>query len=252
MRDRYLPKRSGQRSNEKDHLEDLVSDFGVSQDIDLDGALQHVFDMWRSVNKDLSEIGDSISTKVESGDASLRGLLRARVKMTHELLFSEILVNAGEYRKATDPNRGSVFFGGRKKQTTQPRYRGANPSDIEEGLSNAFSHLEYQPDAGKKEITRSAALFYAAFVRVHPFYDANGRIGRFLVTLYLYVHGYYIDWSTVSTKRSEFHRRLNKHHDTCEDLSPEVRERYISILESFFLKRIVSVETLTQSDESDG
>lgn len=238
MRDRYSPRQYEHPGTQKEleYLDDLIEAFGVDQEIEPAGALKRIFDRWRSLLSNLVEIGNSIRDRVEEG-RDLHELLRERVRKVHHLLFDEILENAGEYRQVGDTGGHRVHFGGRKKQTLQPKYSGVHPDEIEEGLDSAFEHLDYQPDASKEVVVRSLALFYGKFIRVHPFYDANGRIARFISSVYLYVNGYYLDWERVYSKKNEFIRRLNKHHNTHDDLDTNVSERYLNILVSFLIDR---------------
>ena len=46
---------------------------------------------------------------------------------------------------------------------------------------------------------------------VHPFYDANGRIGRLIATMYLESHGVVLSWSEFDSKK-KFINKLNRCH----------------------------------------
>ena len=54
-----------------------------------------------------------------------------------------------------------------------------------------------------------AVLFYKDFSGVHPFYDANGRVGRYVVSVYLLLHGRYVEWGRVDQKEKAFLKRIN-------------------------------------------
>lgn len=57
----------------------------------------------------------------------------------------------------------------------------------------------------------AAVRFYQKFVNVHPFYDANGRIGRLIATMYLADHNLVLSWSEFDSK-SKFIKKLNYTH----------------------------------------
>jgi Fic family protein len=181
---------------------------------------------------DFLAIGDSIVRRVEEG-ASLRRLLRERVKRFHAVLYDGILQTAGRYRRAEDPGGGYVAFGGQQGQKRRPRYRGVPPSDLPAALDDAFRYLSETLTEDDHPI-RSAVLFYADFVYAHPFYDANGRIGRLLVSLYLYVHAYYVNWAKLYGKKNKFLRKLNACHNRRDSENRKMYRRYQGYLSDFF------------------
>jgi fido (protein-threonine AMPylation protein) len=253
LRERFLPERSATAplSQEEQHLQNLLNDFGIRPHVAPKRGLRLIFQRWRTLLGGLVEIGDSIEKRVTSTDAAIGDLLYPRVKLVHNLLFHDILENAGEYRSSSDPKNGLVLFGGLRPQRREYRYKGDPPSEIESGLEEAFSHLRHFPSGDKSEVVRSMASFYAKFVNVHPFYDANGRIARFVSTVYLYVNGYYIDWERVHKKKSDFLKRLNRYHDACKGVNLDLQESTLSIFVSFLEQRIVDRDDLTEEPDAD-
>lgn len=136
----------------------------------------------------------------------------------HEYLYQEILSNAGQYRKADEPNCGVVRFGPNR------RYQGAHPSHIEEGIRESLNLLQ---NPSSTPIYRSLK-FYQRFVYIHPFYDANGRIGRFIVSLYLSYHNYFVDWEDLE-RNTKWLKTLNKCHDRMT-ATPDVYEQFVKYL----------------------
>ena len=60
-----------------------------------------------------------------------------------------------------------------------------SPEKLSEGLENLFDYIENSSDP----ILIKTALMHVEFESLHPFQDGNGRIGRMLITLYLWASG---------------------------------------------------------------
>lgn len=138
--------------------------------------------------------------------------------LLHDYLFDSLLANAGKYRQASDAGGGLVLFG------LQQQFQGASPSSIADDVKKAASNLI----PGSTDSVYNAVKFYQQFVCIHPFYDANGRIGRFIVEVYLNYYNIGIQWKKLCAnekwikKLNDCHKRMN---------SPEY-ERYVNFLVS--------------------
>ncbi|NOX19108.1 MAG: Fic family protein [Chlorobi bacterium] len=155
----------------------------------------------------------------------------------HKYLFTGILGNAGEFRRASDPNQGKVGFGGAdKSKLGSPKFFGATPDEIRSELLDAFSFL--RSDA--KEPIKNGLSFYRKFVKVHPFYDANGRIGRLILSIYLQYFGYHINWTELESggNKTKFIKRLNECHlrETQRNY-----DKYFNYLLEFFKRFTVKI-----------
>lgn len=90
----------------------------------------------------------------------------------------------------------------------------------------------------------NAIRFYQHFVYIHPFYDANGRIGRAIVSVYLNLFDYYVQWREFDgPNNSKFISKLNACHERME--SGYTYEQYLEYLVSFFRKYVISVDELS-------
>ncbi|WP_446008007.1 Fic family protein [Candidatus Electrothrix sp.] len=142
----------------------------------------------------------------------------------HRYLFEGIFSNAGVYRQYQDPKNGAVFFGARQQ------FQGAPAGKINNEIQQAVSHLLPQTN----HPVYQAVKFYQQFIRTHPFYDANGRIGRFLLEIYLNLHGIGIQWKRLYANE-KWIKKLNDCHRRMK--SPEY-ERYLGFLVSHWSKCI--------------
>ncbi len=128
----------------------------------------------------------------------------------HKILFDNILGNAGQFRKLSDPNNGSIFFGSPSKRILgNLEFCGSNPANIESDLKDIFIYL----NENSTDPLKDALMFYQKFVKIHPFYDANGRIARMLIEIYLLHFNKQILWkSLLEENKTQFIRKLNKCH----------------------------------------
>lgn len=87
--------------------------------------------------------------------------------------------------------------------------------------------------------------FYQKFVNVHPFYDANGRIARFLVSIYLQYHGFYIQWKIMEEKHKEkFLKKLNHCHVR---IGSSTYGKYLDYLHKFWKQFVIPIDQLEKS-----
>ncbi len=162
--------------------------------------------------------------------------------MSHRFLFSKILNNAGQFRKSLDPNGGKIGFGGLDYRIISNfRFSGSPCDKIENDLIKCFAVLIKNPI----DPLFNSVEFYRRFVKIHPFYDGNGRIGRFIISVYNLYHGNYIKWSEIETggNKSEFIKRLNECH---KREGQPIYDKYFGYLISFFRKFILKISDIME------
>src|SRR5699024_9224121 len=93
--------------------------------------------------------------KDQSEEARIAAI-KFKIGILHRYLFNGILSNAGEYRKPSDPKGGYIGFGGAKHHRQQSKFKGTKPSNIEQALDQALTHLDYQTN----DPIESALRFY--------------------------------------------------------------------------------------------
>lgn len=130
------------------------------------------------------------------------------LQLAHQVLYGNLLTNAGEPRRPGDAGGSGVYFGGTRGARREPRFTGTPPDQIDAELTEAFERLEDVRDSPAEAVNR-AILFYADLSRIHPFYDGNGRAGRFVVSVYLHLHGWLVEWAKIEAREGEFMRRIN-------------------------------------------
>lgn len=197
-------------SEDRDYLIELIRYFPVLVPPTINQAQQKIQDRCQSWNP--SEFVEKFIELFDS-DTFVDILPSLPIEL-HEMIFDGILSNAGCYRDKSDAyTEGHVEFGlpvrrlSCEADSSNGKFTGVKPELIEREVEKAFKCLE----KGPQDPLVNAATFYQQFIRAHPFYDANGRIGRFIVDAYLYSHNMYIDWEKLKNT-TRWIRQLNYCH----------------------------------------
>ncbi|MGM0568372.1 MAG: Fic family protein [Elusimicrobiota bacterium] len=100
------------------------------------------------------------------------------IKELHKILLTDTRgtsKNPGEFRSSQN------WIGGRTIKLAS--YIPPPPTEMKELLDNFEKYLHKKTDI---PILLKIALIHAQFEMIHPFLDGNGRIGRLLITFYMY------------------------------------------------------------------
>lgn len=175
------------------------------------------------------------------------------VLVIHLLLFNGIFKNAGQYRSSSDAWEGAVVFGKEVARRGGPEFTGSSPSNIKGNVDEAGAMLTLETqrliDAEKNHrILLSAAMrFYQKFIKTHPFYDGNGRIGRLLTNAFLENWCLGIDWNRLEhgkTNRpmsSQFITLLNRCHKTDMSIDRNPFEDSFSRLVDHVMQHVIVI-----------
>ncbi|MBU0713399.1 Fic family protein [bacterium] len=86
--------------------------------------------------------------------------------------------------------------------------------------------------------------FYQHFAYIHPFYDANGRIARILMIIYLLINNLTIKREPFDQSKGKFLKRLNRCHERFEtDKSDQYFKYFFQ-----FMKKFITPSNLNEDE----
>lgn len=183
---------------------DLLKDFAVSPDITAEEVYQISWSRFNILEQSpLHEIFERSWFMKLFGRTVYTGLPLA----FHRFIYDGLFTFAGKFRHKNDPHGGHIYYGHQHAQRRRPKFQGSPPEKIGSDIFDAAWFLKKDP----KDPLYNAFRFYQKFVHVHPFYDANGRIGRLIATMYLADHNLVLSWSEFDS-RKKFLKKLNRCH----------------------------------------
>ncbi|MFA0846399.1 MAG: Fic family protein [Methanobacterium formicicum] len=146
---------------------------------------------------------------IEGGKITEKNVLKLHENITHYTL--EYTYLEGQYR--SEPvyvvnQEGDIVF-------TPPNANlvPGQIQDLLEWINNTSRELN---------AVISAGIIHYEFVRIHPFVDGNGRTGRALAAIYLYLRGFGVDFTLdeyYSDNRPAYYHALNSVDPKTQDLT---------------------------------
>lgn len=146
---------------------------------------------------------------IEGGKITEKNVLKLHENITHYTL--EYTYLEGQYR--SEPvyvvnQEGDIVF-------TPPNANlvPGQIQDLLEWINNT---------SGELNAVISAGIIHYEFVRIHPFVDGNGRTGRALAAIYLYLRGFDVDFTLdeyYNNNRQAYYHALNSVDPQTQDLT---------------------------------
>jgi Fic family protein len=146
---------------------------------------------------------------IEDGKITEKNVLKLHENITHYTL--EYTYFEGQYR--SEPvyvvnQEGDIVF-------TPPNANlvPGQIQDLLEWINNT---------SGELNAVISAGIIHYEFVRIHPFVDGNGRTGRALAAIYLYLRGFDVDFTLdeyYNNNRQAYYHALNSVDPQTQDLT---------------------------------
>ena len=238
-----------QSNSEIVYLAELIKDFPTEKQMQAEAALNTLSVRYEELEKNTAGFLKTVKTpppqlfkfpfnKLIIEKDYFPAVFSMFVLLFHRYLFHEILSNAGKYRSKKDPNNGLVGFGGNNpRMLGSLNFTGTIPEEIPNLLNKAFKLLR----ANSNNPIKDGLEFYRRFVRIHPFYDANGRISRLILNIYFQYFGLNINWRELESggNKTKFIKKLNNCHKTENQLNYKT---YFEYLLNHFKKFVVETK----------
>jgi Fic family protein len=146
---------------------------------------------------------------IEGGKITEKNVLKLHENITHYTL--EYTYLEGQYRSQpvyVVNQEGDIVF-------TPPNANlvPGQIQDLLEWINNT---------SGELNAVISAGIIHYEFVRIHPFVDGNGRTGRALAAIYLYLRGFDVDFTLdeyYNNNRQAYYHALNSVDPKTQDLT---------------------------------
>jgi Fic family protein len=150
--------------------------------------------------EDIQEVINYRKALKEAIDEMEKFSLSMRViKKAHEILLQGV---RGENKDRGNFRRQQVFIGKPGVNINQAIYIPPSAGEIADLMSNLEKYIHTE----EKDLLVQLAIVHAQFEMIHPFMDGNGRVGRMILPLFLYLKKAIIYPSFYLSEYLESHR----------------------------------------------
>ena len=152
---------------------------------------------------------NNMDSYIEGGKITEKNVLKLHENITHYTL--EYTYLEGQYRSQpvyVVNQEGDIVFTPPNANLVQGQIQ-----DLLEWINNT---------SGELNAVISAGIIHYEFVRIHPFVDGNGRTGRALAAIYLYLRGFDVDFTLdeyYNNNRQAYYHALNSVDPQTQDLT---------------------------------
>jgi len=184
------------------------------EDIDFDSYFKHKF-LNVKFNPDYTRKTDDLYAAYDFIDQ--HGLTLENVKKAHSILSSNLLPESQQGLVRPNP----MFVLNSKDEI---EYVAASPEIVQHELEKLFHDVEMirKAELDPFEIFYYASLFHLVFVKIHPFQDGNGRIGR-LIEKWFLIEKIGEDAGSVQLEKNYF-LKLEEYYSNIKKLGLEYEE----------------------------
>lgn len=170
--------------------------------------VQKVLDGERIVarDRDVQEIINYRKVVEYIGNRKTSEIDESTIKKLHKLTVEKILDEAGEYRNKEVVIRNSI--------TGNISFRPPRAVEVEWQMKDLVEFIQKEEDIHPVLI---AGIVHYEFVRIHPFLDGNGRVGRALSMLVLFNKGY--DIRQFFSLEEHFDRNANDYYKALQSVA---------------------------------
>jgi len=193
---------------------DLIQDFGAEKSLNVEEAVRIAWNNYRKLENEFFKENQELHSYFSNPNYWYKLIL-----FLHYHIFNGVYTNNGSFRKNIDPNYGKVSFGKQSNREIKMQFDGTIPNEIEAKIEDIC--IKFTNNQIESKLDR-VIRFYQQFVKIHPFYDGNGRVGRIITNHFLIQQsGESLNWADFDSKRS-FIKKLNYAHKS-DNIEPLVK-----------------------------
>lgn len=156
-------------------------------------TIQEIFEFEADINENISlKKRDDIEEVLNYRMALQRGvkmidenlpITENFVKELHRILLTSV---RGKEKAPGEFRKGQVYIGTHGTTIQSASYIPPEPQHVLQHFSNLEKYLNAHKE---RDLLVQIAIAHYQFEAIHPFWDGNGRVGRLIISLFLYKHG---------------------------------------------------------------